>query len=60
MDGASGRFWLAEEATADPYGMTTKRQGQKARTTADPYGMTNKKAKAKAKADPPPAAKDDN
>jgi hypothetical protein len=48
-------------ATADPYGMTTKRTNNDSSndttTTADPYGMTTKeeataKATAKANADP--------
>jgi hypothetical protein len=41
-------------ATADPYGMTTRKASAtaiaRATATADPCGMTTKKAKAKANA----------
>jgi hypothetical protein len=38
------------KATADPYGMTTRKARATATTTADPYGMTTRKARATAKA----------
>jgi hypothetical protein len=49
-----GEEQATAKATADPYGMTTRKATAKATATAsakaDPYGMTTRKAKATAKA----------